>query len=263
MILPRSRCYVPPITSWPTQISTMEAAPVFASTAISSGLPPVPGSRAGPRHHLRPRQPRLNRRSGEGSQRLGLPAAAGNRPRHRRPEISDRPPPHRADRQRPRPARRRARPGQDARPAHAGRGGAGPVPAHPVHARHAAGRHRRHADLQSARRHLQPEARPGLRQFRPGRRNQPRARQGAERAARSDAGTAGHPRRKHLRSARAVPRHGHAKPDRAGGHLSPARSAGRPLHAQDRRRPIPRAPRSAASSTRWRRPRRISPCSRW
>ena len=90
------------------------------------------------------------------------PLRQRSQPGHCRPEISHRPAAHRADRERPRPARRCAGPGQDAGVAHPGRGGAGPLPAHPVHARHAAGRHCRHADLQSARRHVQSQARPDL-----------------------------------------------------------------------------------------------------
>ena len=46
------------------------------------------------------------------------------------------------------------------------------------------------------------------------RRNQPRAGQGAERAARSDAGVPGHDRRRDALRAAAVPRHGDAEPDR-------------------------------------------------
>ena len=62
------------------------------------------------------------------------------------------------------------------------------------------------------------------------RRNQPRAGQGAERAARSDAGVPGHDRRRDAQGARAVPRDGDAEPDRDRRHLSAARGAGRPLH---------------------------------
>ena len=87
---------------------------------------------------------------GAGNFGLGAPAATGDRPRHRRAEASDRPPAHRAGHQRPRPARRRARPGQDALAQDARRRRQPQVPAAAVHAGHAARRHRRHDDLQSA-----------------------------------------------------------------------------------------------------------------
>jgi MoxR-like ATPase len=64
-----------------------------------------------------------------------------------------------------------------------------------VHARSAAGRHHRHHDLQSAQRRVQRQEGPGLRQLGARRRDQPRAGQGAKRAARSDAGASGHDRR--------------------------------------------------------------------
>ena len=66
------------------------------------------------------------------------------------------------------------------------------LPADPVHARHAAGRHRRHARLQPAAGDLRNEEGARLRELHPRRRDQPRARQGAERAARGDAGAPGH-----------------------------------------------------------------------
>ena len=77
---------------------------------------------------------------------------------------------------------------------------------------------------------------PDLRQHRPGRRDQPRAGQGAGGAARGDAGEAGDDRRHDVQARGAVPRAGDAEPDRAGGHVSAARGAGRPLHAQAARR---------------------------
>ena len=63
-----------------------------------------------------------------------------------------------------------------------------------------------------------------------GRRDQPRAGQGAERAARGDAGAPGDDRRRDAQGARAFPGDGDAEPDRDRGHLPAARSAGRPLH---------------------------------
>ena len=83
---------------------------------------------------------------------------------------------------------------------------------------------------------------PGVREPRPRRRDQPRTGEGAERAARGDAGAAGHDRPGDASAARPVPRDGDAEPDRVGGHLPVAGGAGRPVHAQgadrlpDRRR---------------------------
>ena len=79
-------------------------------------------------------------------------------------------------------------------------------------------------------------ARPGVHQPAAGRRDQPGAGEGAERAARGDAGAAGHDRPGDPPRAPAVPGDGHAEPDRVGGHLSPARGAGRPVHDEGARR---------------------------
>ena len=106
------------------------------------------------------------------------------------------------------------------------------VPAHPVHARPRAGRHRRHADLQPEARRVPGLARAGVRQPRARRRDQPRAGEGAERAARGDAGAAGDDRPRDAPAPRPVPRDGDAEPDRVRGHLPAARGAGRPVHAQ-------------------------------
>ena len=73
---------------------------------------------------------------------------------------------------------------------------------------------------------------PGLHQPAAGRRDQPRAGQGAERAAGSDAGAPGHHRARDLQGARPVPGAGDAEPDRDRGHLCSARGPGRPLHAE-------------------------------
>ena len=75
-----------------------------------------------------------------------------------------------------------------------------------------------------------------LREPRAGRRDQPRAGQGAVGAARGDAGAAGHDRRQDPPAARPVPGDGDAEPDRAGGDLPAARGAARPLHAHDQGR---------------------------
>ena len=75
----------------------------------------------------------------------------------------------------------------------------GEFQAHPVHARPGARRPRRDAHLQPEDRRVQHLARSGLHQPPPRRRDQPRARQGAERAAGGDAGAPGddRPRRAH------------------------------------------------------------------
>ena len=107
----------------------------------------------------------------------------------------------------------------------------------PVHARPRAVGPRRHAHLPRPRpATFDTEPGPGLLQLPARRRDQPRARQGAVRAARGHAGAPGHDRRRDARRAAPVPRHGHAEPDRAGGHVPAARGADRPLHAQGARR---------------------------
>ena len=108
---------------------------------------------------------------------------------------------------------------------------------------------------------------PGVRQPAAGRRDQPRAGQGAERAARSDAGTPGDHRRRDAQGAEPVPRDGHAEPDRDRRHLSAAGSAGRPLHDEgagglpDRRGGIRH--RAARHRPRVDVPRRSPPPSSW
>ena len=79
-------------------------------------------------------------------------------------------------------------------------------------------------------------ARPGVHEPAARRRDQPRAGQGAERAARGDAGAPGDHRPRDAPRARPVPRAGDPEPDRVRGHLPAARGAGRPLHAQGARR---------------------------
>ncbi len=104
--------------------------------------------------------------------------------------------------------------------------------AHPVHARPAPGGPRRHARLQPEDRRFHHQAGAALFQPDPRRRGQPRPGQGPERAARSDAGAAGHHRRDDLQTARPVPRARHAKPARPGGHLPASRGAVGPLHVE-------------------------------
>ena len=94
----------------------------------------------------------------------------------------------------------------------------------------------RHAHLPRRQRDVRHGARPGLLQLPARGRDQPRAGEGAVRAARGDAGAPGHARPHHAPRPGPVPRDGDAEPDRVGGHLPAARGAGRPLHAQDPRR---------------------------
>ena len=86
-----------------------------------------------------------------------------------------------------------------------------------------------------------------LRQHRAGRRDQPHAAQDAGRPAASHAGAAGHGRAGDVQPARAVLRHRHAEPDRAGRHLPAARSPARPLHVQHQGRLSRRSTRRSAS----------------
>ncbi len=89
------------------------------------------------------------------------------------------------------PARRRARPGQDAARQLAGPGAASVVQANPVHARPDAERRDRHRSdprkPANRRPGVQIPRRPAVRQHDPGRRNQPHAAEDAGRHARSDA----------------------------------------------------------------------------
>ena len=107
-----------------------------------------------------------------------------------------------------------------------------PVPADPVHLGPGARGRRRHADLQPARGGVPGLARAGVHQPPARRRDQPRAGEGAERAAGGHAGAAGDDRARHLPRARPVPGHGHPEPDRVGGHLPAAGGPARPVHVQ-------------------------------
>ena len=154
---------------------------------------------------------------------------------HRRPG-----PPARADDRRaarPRsPARRgRAGPGQDDGDQDAGPGDRRRLQAHPVHAGPRAGRPRGDADLQPEDGRVHDLARARVHEPPARRRDQPRAGQGPVRAARGDAGAAGHDRPRHPPGPGPVPRAGHAEPDRDRGHVRPPRGAGRPVHAQGHR----------------------------
>ena len=126
---------------------------------------------------------------------VGAAASSADGSRYRRPGATHRSAYRRLDQQRPRPSRRRAWPCKNARAQDARLRDRSGFSAPAIHARHAAGGHRRHHDLQPARRLVQHQARSGFREPDPGGRNQSRAGQGAKRIARSDAGTPGHARR--------------------------------------------------------------------
>src|SRR6478735_5048507 len=191
---------------------------------------PRAGDPARPRARRASRPPRGGARRGEARhRRAGRDARAGARLPGRR-----RPPP---DRGRPRPR-------EDADHQDDGGGPRRLVPADPVHARPRPVRPRRDAHLPPRPGHVRDRSRPGLLQLPPRRRDQPGAREGAVRAARSDAGASGDDRPRHARRAGAVPRDGDAEPDRVGGHVPASRGSGRPLHAQGARR-VPRARRGA------------------
>ncbi len=83
--------------------------------------------------------------------------------------------------------------------------------------------------LSPARRHFRAAGRPHLRERGARRRDQPRPREDAERAARGHARAAGHHRGRPLRAAPALPGARNTEPRRPRGDLSPARGADRPL----------------------------------
>ena len=127
----------------------------------------------------------------------------------------------------------------------------------PVHPRPRARRPRRHPHLPAVAGGVRRRARPGLRQRRARRRDQPGAGQGAVGAARGDGRAARVDRRRHLRRADAVPRARHPEPDRERGRVPAARGPARPLpHEGARRLPDrPRGGRDRAAHERRTRPR--------
>ena len=131
--------------------------------------------------------------------------------------------------------------------------------AHPVHARPAARRPDRHADLQAASGRVQRAQGADLRQPRARRRDQPRAGQGAERAARGDAGAAGHDRRRDLSGCRS--RSSCSRRRTRSSRRAPTRCPRRRSTASCSRSgsATRRARRSARSSTAWRAPRAPPP----
>ena len=100
-----------------------------------------------------------------------------------------------------------------------------------VHHRPAALGHPRLGGARPAQQRISHAPWPDLHQPAARRRDQPRRAQGAERTARGDAGAQGHHRQRDAHAARTVPRHRHAKPDRAERHVRVAGGATRPLHA--------------------------------
>ncbi len=128
-----------------------------------------------------------------------------------------------------------------------------------IHARPAARRPDRHPDLQSGHRRFQRPPRAALCQPDPGRRDQPGAGQGAERAAGSHAGAPDHDRRHNLQDGRPLPGVGDPEPDRAGGNLSAARGAGGPLHDEGARRLSPARGRATDAGSH----DRCWKCRRW
>ena len=139
----------------------------------------------------------------------------------------------------PRPAGRRPGPGQDPdrqldRPDPRRR-----LQADPVHARPDALGHHRHQRPGGARGRpprLPVRPRPALLEHHPGRRDQPDPAQDPGGPAAGDAGARGHRRPGHDEAARALLRHRHPEPDRAGRDLPPARGPARPLHVRRPRR---------------------------
>ena len=162
-----------------------------------------------------------------------------------------------AARRRARAARGRAGPRQDAHREDAGRRGQRVVQAGAVHSGPGAGRPRRHAHLPAGHGRVLRRARAGAVQLPAGRRDQPRAREGAVGAARGHAGAPGHDRRRDLPRAGAVSRARHPEPDRVGGHVPAARGADGPIPDEDPRGlPVARPRRRRSSSACSRRPRR-------
>ena len=200
---------------------------------MSEQSAPQPIRPVGVRAPERPEPPRPARHPG------GVPAAQG---RHRgraagdrRPGADGRAAHGRPAGRRPLPARGGARRREDAGGPQLRHGGRGRLRADPVHAGPGALRHRRHPHLQGQPGDVRRRARPGLRQLRARRRDQPGAREGAGGDARADGREAGLDRWYDLPGAGAVHRHRHPEPGRVGGRLPAPGGPARPLPAQDRR----------------------------
>src|SRR5581483_4992591 len=116
------------------------------------------------------------------------------------------------------------------------------VLAHPVHARPHAERRDRLVDVRPTPRRVHVPAGTDLHEPPPRRRDQPRSAEDAGCAPGGDAGASGDERGRDADAAAAVPRAGHAEPDRVRGHVSAARGPARPFPRSHRRR-LPRARR--------------------
>ncbi len=130
----------------------------------------------------------------------------------------------------------------------------GQPPAHPVHPRPAALRRHRGLDLRPAPAGLRVPPRPGLREHRPRRRDQPGLAEDPVGAPRGHGGGAGHRRRRHARRADAVHGHRHPEPHRAGRDLPAPRGPARPLPHEDGHR-LPRRGGDDRAAVRARRAR--------
>ena len=147
-------------------------------------------------------------------------------------------------RRRPRADRGRAGAREDADDQDDGGGARRVVQPRAVHAGSRPVGSRRHARLPAGPQRVRDGARAGLLQLPARGRDQPRAGEGAVRAARGDAGAPGDDRAHDVPGPLAVPRARDAEPDRVRRHLPAPRGAGRPLHAEDPRR-LPGARRGA------------------
>ncbi len=199
-----------------------------------------------PRRPARHRRPRTRNRQGHRRPaRADPPAADGALRRDPLRGVEG----HGARRLRPPAARRRAGRRQDADGDDARAGDLGEVPAHPAHARPAAGRHPRHAHLRREDGDVPHRAGAGLHEHPARRRDQPRDAEDAERAARGDAGAAGHARRHDVPARRSVLGARHAEPGRAGRRLHAARGAARSL-LDDAARRLPERRRGSRHAAR-------------
>ena len=130
-----------------------------------------------------------------------------------------------------------------------------------VHARPRARRPRGHPHLPPVAGGVRHRARPGVRQRRARRRDQPGAGEGAVRAARGDGRAPRVDRRRHLRGARAVPRARDAEPHRERRRVPAARGAARPVPHEGPRRLPERREEAADRAPHERRPAAGPSCS--
>ena len=184
---------------------------------LKSASPLSGGAQCAEKRNLSSKYERGNQHQGtqradRARERLHRHAESGNGQGDRRAEAFGR---HAADRaavERAYFARGRSGTGQDAGHHDAGSGRRRPFQPDSVHARPAAGRLARYADIQSEDRGVLGQKRTDFRELHSRRRDQPLARESAERAARGDAGTAGHSGRHDLPASRAVSGARYAEP---------------------------------------------------